>query len=166
MIYAIPDYQPHHLQNFIHITFPQHYPGSLPSFIFFDNNCLLLRHLCSSSDPLDARLRQIGLPVDVFHAHTKHKDGDTFCQMNCNPVGFPELLEDGCNWVFNSSAAEQANAWFGKYQPIVKEMAVPRYNFFLDEMIALLNQWLERRLHGQRQKPHFIPQNDLESPHR
>lgn len=70
------------------------------------------------------------------------------CQEHCNPADFPELVgPDG--WVFNSSAAEQANVWFVGFQPIVREMVVSRYNFFLDEMIFVRNrahvEELERR---------------------
>lgn len=82
--------------------------------------------------------------------------------MHCNPINFSELLEDGRNWIFNSSAAEQANVWFGKFQPIVKEMPVLKYNFMLDEMISIRNRWLESRLQKQGHYPHFIPQDDLE----
>ncbi|KAK6971436.1 hypothetical protein R3P38DRAFT_2587167 [Favolaschia claudopus] len=150
------------VKEFIHVTFPVHYPGSLPSFIWYDNNCQLLRHLVAYDDPRDARLAEVGFPVDVFHASRKHKDSDEFCVFNCSPVTFPELM-DGINWVFNSSAAEQANNWFGRFQPIVKEMSVLRYNFFLDEMISLRNEWWVERLRADGFQPHFIPLEDLET---
>ncbi|KAK7024905.1 hypothetical protein R3P38DRAFT_2951693 [Favolaschia claudopus] len=149
------------VKQFIHVTFPDNFPGSLPSFIWYDNNCQLLRHLFASTDPRDARLADVGFPVDVFHASRKHKDSDEFCVFNCSPVTFPELM-DGKNWVFNSSAAEQTNKWFGQFQPIVKEMAVLRYNFFLDEMISLRNEWMVERLRLEGHRPHFIPLEDLE----
>ncbi|KAJ6577694.1 hypothetical protein B0H19DRAFT_931792 [Mycena capillaripes] len=150
------------VKDFIHVTFPVHYPGSLPSFIFFDNNCLLLRHLMASAELRDAHLTVVGFPVDVFHAAQKHKDSDAFCTMNCSPVTFPQLM-DGNTWVFNSSAAEQVNRWFGRFQPIVKEMPLLRYNFFLDEMISLRNGWTVERLQGEGEKPHLIPLEDLET---
>jgi hypothetical protein len=84
--------------------------------------------------------------------------------MHCNPVGFPELYDAANNWIFNSSAAEQANVWFGKYHAMVKEMSVARYNFFLDEIIGIRNGWLENRLRTEGQRPHLIPQEDLEAP--
>ncbi|RDX42694.1 hypothetical protein OH76DRAFT_1488410 [Lentinus brumalis] len=56
-------------------TFPDHLPRAMPSYIFFDNNCNLLRHLLHFGDH---RLDDVGLPVDVFHALRKHKDSDGF----------------------------------------------------------------------------------------
>ncbi|KAJ7151061.1 hypothetical protein C8R46DRAFT_914205 [Mycena filopes] len=150
------------VKDFIHVTFPVHYPGSLPSYIFFDNNCLLLRHLLSSVHPRDVRLRAVGFPVDVFHATRKHKESDEFCTVNCSPVTFPEIV-DGDTWVFNSSAAEQANRWFVLYRPIVKEMPVLRYKFFLDEMISLRNEWMVNKLRVEGKGPHLIPLEDLET---
>ncbi|KAJ7509683.1 hypothetical protein B0H11DRAFT_1702569, partial [Mycena galericulata] len=150
------------VKDFIHATFPLHYPGSLPSYIFYDDNCLLLRHLAASADPRDARLAVVSLPVDVFHASRKHKDSDVFCIMNCSPVSFPEIVQ-GTEWIFNSSVAEQVNVWFGKFHPIVKEMPVLRYNFFLDEMISLRNEWFVERLREEGKQPHFIPLDDLET---
>jgi len=150
--------------DFIHVTFPPHYPGSLPSYIFFDNNCRLFRHLVASTDPNDARLAVVGFPVDVFHASNKHKDSDEFCTVNCSPITFSEIITaDGKSWIFNSSAAEQVNRWFGKFQPIVKEMPVLRYNFFLDEMISLRNDWTVNQLRAEGSQPHFIPLEDLET---
>lgn len=122
----------------------------------------MLRHLAASQDPRDARLVVAGLPVDVFHASRKHKDSDTFCGANCSPVTYPEIML-GNAWIFNSSVAEQTNVWFGKFQPIVKEMPVLRYNFFLDEMISLRNEWMVERLRVSGQQPHLIPLDDLET---
>ena len=50
-----------------------------------------------------------------------------------------DLVHDDGQWVFNSSAAEQANVWFGGFQAIVRDMWVERFNFFLDEMIMCHN---------------------------
>ena len=116
------------LQQFINGTFPAEFPRALPSFLFFDNNCLLLKHLRAVGDK---RLMEIGLPVDVFHAIRKHKDSDGFCQLNCNPAGFCELYTADNEWIFNSSAAEQGNVWFGKFLPVVREMGEVHYNFFV-----------------------------------
>jgi hypothetical protein len=61
--------------------------------------------------------------------------GDIFCQINCNPARFKELIGPDGKWVFNSSAAEQANVWFGKFQNVVQDMPVIRFvakiNFYL-----------------------------------
>jgi hypothetical protein len=129
-------------------------------------------HLLSTEDHY---FDGVGLPVDVFHAKTKHKESDLFCQAHCNPARFRELVDGSGNWVFNSSAAEQANNWYGAFQSVVREMPVPRYvlnhnpmsgnldeniiryNFFLDEMIAVRNQFLSGLLHRRGKRPHLRP---------
>ena len=78
------------------------------------------------------------MPVDAFHAKTKHKDSDMYCNQHCNAAQFPDLHKDN-KWRFNSSAAEMTNAWFGGFQAIVREMRAVRYDFFLDEMIRIHN---------------------------
>lgn len=98
----------------------------MPSYIFYDNNCQFLKHLRSCDDHY---FDNVGLPVDVFHFKCKHTEKDTFCQINCNPACFKELIGSDGKWIFNSSAAEQANVWFGKFQNIVQEMPVLRYSF-------------------------------------
>lgn len=96
-----------------------------------------------------------GLPVDVFHFKSKHKDTDKWCQENCNPADFPELM-DGNKWRFNSSIAEQTNVWLGGYHAIVREMGVIKYNFFLDCMMVLHNRIVLRRLKDDGHKPGFL----------
>ncbi|KAJ7131748.1 hypothetical protein C8R43DRAFT_895691 [Mycena crocata] len=137
---------------FLKATFPPEYPGSKPSYVFYDNNCSLLKHLRSSGDHY---FDDVGLPVDVFHFKCKHSEGDVFCQTHCNPARFRELIGADGKWVFNSSAAEQANVWFGKYQNIVQDMAVLKYNFYLDEMIAIHNEQLATQLRTEGQAPHL-----------
>ncbi|EIW54821.1 uncharacterized protein TRAVEDRAFT_39313 [Trametes versicolor FP-101664 SS1] len=80
------------------------------------------------------------LPVDVFHFKCKHKESDVVCGTHCNPYIWPELRTEKGAWRFNSSAAEQANVWLDKFQPIVREMQVDRYNFFLDERVRGLTK--------------------------
>ncbi|KAI0740570.1 hypothetical protein C8Q76DRAFT_608605 [Earliella scabrosa] len=144
--------------RFVRATFPQWYPRALPNFLFFDNNCSLLRHLRAIGD---TSLSAIGLPVDVFHAVTKHKESDGFCQMNCNPAGFPELLTADKIWLFNSSACEQVNAHFGDFGPIVREMSEPHHNFFLDEMIMVLNEYRVSVLRKRGKRPRLVPTEEL-----
>jgi hypothetical protein len=85
-----------------------------PNHIIFDNNCGLAQHV--KGDPF---FENIGLSVDVFHFKSKHKETHMFCQENCNPAAFPELLGiDGKGWFFNSSVAEQTNVWLGGYHAI------------------------------------------------
>ena len=67
------------------------------------------------------------MTVDVFHFKCKHSEADVFCQIHCNPVRFRELINAEGKWVFNSSAAEQANVWFGKFQSVVQDMPVIKY---------------------------------------
>lgn len=95
----------------------------------------------------------MGLSVDVFHFKCKHKETHTFCQENCNPAAFPELLRDDGGWFFNSSAAEQANAWMGGYHAMCREMLVDKYDFFLDQMILRHNRVTKAKLEAQECHP-------------
>ena len=116
------DYQRHlqHPQEIIKRTY--RLPSTMPDHILFDNNCSITKI-------------NVGLTVDVFHFKCKHSKEDQFCQENCDPSKYPELLgEDGKPWYFNSSIAEQTNGRLGGYQAICWEMSAHRYNFFLDEM--------------------------------
>ena len=149
------------VQQFIKKSFPKELPRSRPSFIFYDNNCQLLKHILAVGDK---RLLDIGLPVDVFHAVRKHKDSDGFCIMNCNPAGFPELYSIDNEWLFNTSAAEQGNVWFGKFMPVVREMDEIHFNFFLDEMISLHNEQVRQSLDRRDAFPHLVPEEDLLAP--
>jgi hypothetical protein len=62
-----------------------------------------------------------------------------FCQLHCNPARFRELIGADGKWVFNSSAAEQANVWFSKFQNVVQDMAVIKWanSFCSDHIIHL-----------------------------
>jgi hypothetical protein len=130
-------------------VFPE--PAAVPSYIWHDNNCQLLKIL-----PKDDYLREACMPVDVFHFQCKHKVSDTFCQKECNPIHFPELTTNA-RWTFNSSAAEQANMWIGKFQSICREMRMERYNFFLDEMIRRKNEYSIRCLMEKKKNAVDLP---------
>lgn len=101
------------------------------------------------------------LPVDVFHFKCKHKESDLDCGRFCNPFIWEELRTADGNWRFNSSAAEQANAWIGGYQAMVREMQVDRYNFFLDEMIQRRNRAVIKDLRKREKAPYSIPRDQL-----
>lgn len=105
------------------MTFPPTFPGAMPSYIFYDNNRNLVAHLLHTRDTY---FDKVGLPADVFHAKTKHSETDELSQVYCNPARFRELVGEDGGWVFNSSAAEQVNRWFGAFQSIVREMPVPK----------------------------------------
>ena len=119
---------------------------SLPGVIWYNNNCKLVSMLRKDSD---SYFEGCALPVDVFHYKTKHKESDINCGKNCNPYMWPQLRINDEEWRFNSSAAEQVNAWYGRFQAIVRELQVDRYNFFLNEMVKRRNRLivdeLERR---------------------
>ncbi|KAH6911335.1 hypothetical protein BKA70DRAFT_1460642 [Coprinopsis sp. MPI-PUGE-AT-0042] len=117
-------------------TFPT--PASVPDFFIFDNNCKLLAHMRAIGDTHFSKTKT---PVDVFHFKAKHKGTDVFCQQNCNPAAFKDLIVDG-KWRFNTSICEQTNVWLDGFQPIIRNMEVTRYNFFLDEMIKRKNRWV------------------------
>jgi hypothetical protein len=114
--------------------------------LFFDNACGLRSHLeaCGHMEIL----KNVAFVVDSFHFRT-HRESDVYCRTFCDPNQYPVLRGAGGKWLFNTSVAEQTNAWFGKFQANVKEMNVIRYNFYLDEVIEvhnrLLTETLERR---------------------
>ncbi|KAF8577183.1 hypothetical protein K439DRAFT_1649144 [Ramaria rubella] len=108
----------------------------------------------------DTYFQDCVLLVDIFHYKCKHKKTDMWCTQNCNPVHWPELMHDS-SWVFNLSAAEQMNTWFGGFLSIVWEMRVDRYNFFLDEMIWRCNNMIYTNLKAKGHSPYLIPCEDL-----
>ena len=104
-------------------------------------------HSIASGDTLHER---IGLPVDVFHWKTKHKQSNDACAIHCNPYSYLDLhKEDDSGWVFNSSIAEQTNVWLGGYHAILWEMHVVLYDFFLDEIIMEKNMITVAKLRSQ-----------------
>ncbi|KAG6904613.1 hypothetical protein DXG01_008620 [Tephrocybe rancida] len=127
--------------------------GRMPNHILFDNNCTLAKHV--KGDPV---FKNVGLSVDVFHFKCKHSENNLFCQCNCNPASFPELLgEEGKGWFFNSSIAEQTNVWLGGYQAICREMRPDKYDFFLDQMILQRNEMTRAKLEKQGRLPQIWP---------
>ena len=128
-------------------------PQYAPEVIFYDANCLLHKHVKN-----DEFFKNKILPVDVFHFNCKHSLADAFCQENCNPADFPDLLgTDGKKWFFNTSIAEQTNVWLGGFHSICREMTADRYDFFLDEMIIMRNRQTLARLR-KRNPPVTIPE--------
>ncbi|KAG0696840.1 hypothetical protein DFH29DRAFT_812545 [Suillus ampliporus] len=120
-----------------------------PQHIFYDNNCTLSKMV--KNDPY---FQNIGLSVDVFHFNCKHAVTDRWCQENCNPAAFEDLLaDDSVGWYFNSSIAEQTNVWFGGYHTICREMIVHRYRFFLDEMVMQKNRLTKAKLEKEGRRP-------------
>jgi hypothetical protein len=112
----------------------------------------------------DTYFENSGLPVDVFHFKSKHKVTDVDCNAFCNPARWSELMTPEGTWRFNSSSAEQANAWMGGYQSICREMEADRYEFFLDEMIKRRNRSIIQQLKKKGKAPFNIPRKDLVLP--
>ncbi|KAJ7574078.1 hypothetical protein C8J56DRAFT_1065320 [Mycena floridula] len=127
--------------------------------LIFDTNCDAKQQVDAHPDTDIGRwFQDVGMCVDVFHFLNKHKVTHTFCQENCNPAMYPELLgDDKKNWFFNTSVSEQINVWLGKFQPICREMNVVKYNFFLDEMIRLHNIDTVAELQAQGANPCHAP---------
>ncbi|KAJ7464905.1 hypothetical protein B0H11DRAFT_2240333 [Mycena galericulata] len=139
--------------------------ASLPQVLWHDNNCRIVAMLKNDQDEfLHTYFDSCALPVDVFHFKSKHKEGDIDCGRNCNPYISPELRTKDGKWRFNSSAAEQTNAWFGGFQSMVREMQADRYDFFLDEMILRRNKTLIADLARRGQVPYSIPRIELLKP--
>ncbi|THV06144.1 hypothetical protein K435DRAFT_816015 [Dendrothele bispora CBS 962.96] len=135
-------------------------PGAhKPELLVYDTACSLAKQLEATPDNW---WEDIGLVVDVFHFLNKHKTTHEYCQKYCNPIRFPELVDEKTGkWWFNTSVAEQANVWMGKYGPILREMGVVKYNFFLDEMIMRRNANLVHRLASKGYNPRHMPPPSL-----
>ncbi|KIK33578.1 hypothetical protein CY34DRAFT_110600 [Suillus luteus UH-Slu-Lm8-n1] len=88
------------LKEFAKAVFPT--AASTPEYFVFDNNCKLRAHQDAIGDD---HFAATGMPVDVFHFNSKHKETDTYCQQHCNPAAFPELISGG-KWRFNTSICE------------------------------------------------------------
>ena len=120
-------------------------PGARkPEHVFYDTNCDARQQ--AENDPW---FKDIGMCVDVWHFLNKHKVTHEYCQKNCNPYMYKELRDENGQWTFNTSVAEQTNAWLQGYHSMCREMLPARFDFFLDEMIRLKNieviSKLERR---------------------
>jgi hypothetical protein len=133
-------------------------PGILkPNLFIFDSTCHLSLHVkAQGKHGWDS----IGLPVDIFHFKSKHKETDQHCQEHCNPTMFEDLLvvneKTGREeWYLNTSISEQNNVWLGGFHTMCIEMRAVFYDFFLDEMIRLQNEVTLVRLHLQGAEPHY-----------
>ncbi|EGG11952.1 uncharacterized protein MELLADRAFT_70637 [Melampsora larici-populina 98AG31] len=127
------------VKDFLEETFPQ----GLPEVVFYDNACRLTEHIYSGDTERSQFLGTV-IPVDPFH-HRSHADSDEFCKLFTDPHLFPDIQEGG-RWIFNASAAELTNIWFGGYASMCRNMHPLLYNLFLEEMIYLRNMWLTKKL--------------------
>ncbi|KZT62228.1 hypothetical protein CALCODRAFT_426677 [Calocera cornea HHB12733] len=134
--------------------------NSVPDILFYDNNCHLRRHLRAQHLH---HFDDMGMPVDVFHFKCKHSEKDDYCGQHCNPLLFPDIYDaESKTWFFNSSAAEQTNAWLNRFLPIVHDMDSVCYDFFLDEMIKEHNRFVTRKLEDQGKHPFLQPSEWLQ----
>ncbi|KAF8168760.1 hypothetical protein BJ912DRAFT_1025727 [Pholiota molesta] len=124
-------------------------PGARkPEHIFYDTNCDARQQ--AENDPWFA---DIGMCVDVWHFLNKHKITHEYCQKNCNPYMYKELRDESGQWTFNTSVAEQTNAWLQGFHSMCREMLPARFDFFLDEMIRLKNIEVIQRLEKSGKNP-------------
>jgi hypothetical protein len=124
-------------------------PGAhKPEHVFYDTNCLVRQQ--AEKDPW---FKGIGMCVDAWHFRNKHATSHAYCQLNCNPAMYSELMDEFSAWFFNTSVAEQTNAWLGGYHSMCREMLPAKFDFFLDEMIRLRNIEVIHRLARQGHHP-------------
>lgn len=131
--------------------------GKLPDVCFYDMACVLLKRIRSRTEDHD--LLKVVFPVDDFHIKS-HDVKDDFCQKHCNPRAFPQLRDENDRPIFNSSAAELTNLWFGRFYSICRGMRIAFFEFFLDEMVVLYN-FFWRRSSQRRRKILLICQNPI-----
>jgi hypothetical protein len=126
----------------------------MPKIAIYDLECKVYEHLKASENDL---YKSVGFPVNVFYWTCKHKKTSDACTINCNPTNFKELLrEDQKTWFFDSSIAEKTNVLLGGYHSILHEMAVGKYNFFLNEMILRKNRLIKIMLEQDGSCPDYI----------
>jgi hypothetical protein len=126
-------------------------PGAQkPEHIFYDTNCDARQQAEKSKDPW---FQGIGMCVDARHFRNKHAVMHEYCQLHCNPAKYPELMDALSSWFFNTSVAEQTNAWLGGYHSMCREMLPAKFDFFLDEMIRLCNIEIIQRLQEKGHPP-------------
>ena len=124
-------------------------PGAQkPEHIFYDTNCDARQQ--AEKDPW---FKGVGMCVDAWHFRNKHAVTHQYCQLHCNPAQYPELMDASGKWFFNTSIAEQTNAWLGGYHSMCREMLPAKFDFFLDEMIHLRNLETIDRLERQGRHP-------------
>lgn len=128
------------------------FPEGLPEVIFYDNACTLLR-VIHNGDTDPKPFKNTIIPVDPFHHHS-HKQSDQFCQKYTDPKVFPDWQEGG-SWIFNTSAGELSNIWYGGFASMCRNMQATRYEFFLEEMVEERNDWLSDAL-AKRDSVKFI----------
>ena len=133
-------------------TFPT--PQTVPEYFIFDNNCQLDAHQKKIED---THFEKTGKPVDVFHFKSKHKETDMHCQMHCNPAAFKDLINEKGEWTINMSICEQTNRWINGFQPVLRDMEVTRYNFYLDEMVKRRNRFVVSTLAADGHDPWTVP---------
>lgn len=128
-------------------------PGAKkPKHIFYDTNCLA----CQQAEKSFPWFKGIGMCVDIWHFLNKHQTMHQYCQENCNLIQFPELLDKFWKWFFNTSIAEQINAWLQGYHSIVCKMLPDKFDFFLDEMIMRWNIVHLKKLEEQGHNPQSL----------
>ncbi|KIJ13544.1 hypothetical protein PAXINDRAFT_163619 [Paxillus involutus ATCC 200175] len=126
-----------------------------PEHFIYDTACDVKQQVEARGDEW---WKGVGMCVDVWHLLNKHKTTHDYCQKNCNPDNYPELMnEDGTGWWFNTSVAEQINVWLGSYHAICREMLPVKFNFFLDEMIRLRNVTTIANIEAKGLRPGKLP---------
>ncbi|KAH9823869.1 hypothetical protein DFH28DRAFT_1161758 [Melampsora americana] len=127
------------VKDFLEETFPQ----AMPEVVFYDNACRLTEHVYTGQSDSSKFMGTV-IPVDPFH-HRSHAESDEFCKLFTDPKLFPDIQENG-RWIFNASAAELTNIWYGGFASMCRNMHSLVYNLFLEEMVYLRNAWLTKRL--------------------
>ncbi|KAF8165809.1 hypothetical protein B0H34DRAFT_649042 [Crassisporium funariophilum] len=127
-----------------------------PEHIFYDTNCLARQQAEKNNWQNFPWFKGIGMCVDVWHFLNKHQTTHDYCQKNCNPIKFPELVDEFGKWFFNTSVAEQINSWLQGYHSICREMLPDKFDFFLDEMIRRRNVEHLKKLAEEGRNPRVI----------
>ncbi|KAK7034782.1 hypothetical protein VNI00_012189 [Paramarasmius palmivorus] len=119
----------------------------VPNHFVYDTNCILSKYVRNESRP----------ELKEFFKNVAQGNRHEYCNLNCNPYAFPELMardeDNKLQWYFNTSIAEQKNAWIGGYMPMCREMSAVFYEFFLNIMIMLHNEDTVAKLEADGKNP-------------
>ncbi|KAF9020708.1 hypothetical protein BDZ89DRAFT_958068, partial [Hymenopellis radicata] len=141
--------------TFLKSLFPTRFAQAMPAAFFYDKACHLLEHLIKSGDSyLTANSLHL---YDIFHGAFCHKEGDSFCNQHCNPALHNDVLDAEGRVIFNTSACEQANVWFGGFTTVAREMTFAHFMFFADEMILIHNELVDMNLRRKGLHPMILP---------
>eukprot|EP00457_Paulinella_chromatophora_P009818 gb/GEZN01009894.1/.p1 GENE.gb/GEZN01009894.1/~~gb/GEZN01009894.1/.p1 ORF type:complete len:336 (-),score=26.27 gb/GEZN01009894.1/:280-1230(-) len=128
------------------------FPGRKPYLNVYDQACTIARGLLG--DPVRlAEWEDSIWAVDDWHLRKGHDDGDMVCAGYCDWERYPELHGADGKCVFNTSAAEQHNAWVRGFSSLLSQWSVGNSLAYLTRLLIQRNRTLIERQEGRGKNP-------------